>query len=43
MLVYRNKLVALGMAAELHLFLEDMLPLLDPEDPYALAFKYIKK
>jgi hypothetical protein len=43
MLVYRNKLVAFGMAAELHLFLDDMLPLMDPEDPYAQVFKGINK
>lgn len=43
MVLYRNQLVALAMACELHLFFEDMLPLIDPEDPYALAFKEISK
>jgi hypothetical protein len=43
MVLYRNKLVALAMACELHLFFEDMLPLIDPEDPYVQAFKEINK
>ena len=43
MVLYRNKMVAMAMAAELHLFYEDMLPLMDPEDPYAQAFRCINK
>ncbi len=29
------------MACDLHLFFQDMLTLIDPEDPYIQIFKYV--
>lgn len=41
--MYRGKLVAMVMACELHIFIDDMLSLIDPEDPYVEGFKVFTK
>ena len=43
MLTYRGKVIATAMFSEFHLFCDDMLSLLDPEDPYISIFKEITK